>query len=64
MLPHVHGEEGDRTFLGQGAVGADGLGDLQAGGGPHQPGPAGAEGGGAGGDEFLRQSVGGVNSGG
>ena len=57
VLPHVHGEQGHGAFLREGAVGADGLGHLQAGRGPHEPGPAGSEGSRTGVDEFLSVSM-------
>ncbi len=38
------GQNRHGALVGDGGVGTSGLGDLQAGGGPHQPGPSGTEG--------------------
>lgn len=40
MLPHVHGEDGHGSFLGQGVLSSNSLGDLEARRGPDEPGPA------------------------
>lgn len=42
-LYSYQGQDRHGAFLRDGGVSTSGLGDLQAGGGPHKPGPAGAE---------------------